>query len=118
MSTNPGTYNDIELHGYRWTEPYGQWSHAAQHHIVEFGPDGSSGELTFQDGPIPERGVNGTTNEAVLQALIDRLRALNTPPYACRENSLAITHLEEALHWLWTRTLNRQQRHVEGTAEP
>lgn len=36
----------------------------------------------------------------------------------CRENSLAITKLEEALHWLEARTKNRKAAGVEGTSEP
>lgn len=33
----------------------------------------------------------------------------------CRENSMAITKLEEALLWLRKRTMGREQRGVEGT---
>ena len=60
---------------------------------------------------------DGTTNEDVLKVLIDRMRYLNTK-IACRENSLAITKLEEALMWLNKRTENRRIRGVEGTNEP
>ncbi len=100
---------------YTWTIP-GKWSHAGDFHQVEFG-DGF-GKLIFQDGPIAEHGVNGTTNEEVLSALIDRLKALNTPPFSGRENAVAITHLETALLWLQYRTQQRQQRGVEGTGTP
>jgi hypothetical protein len=85
-----------------WTYP-GTHSVAPLHHHVEFvSQDGLQrfGTLTFQDGPVSEYGENGTTNEDVLGAIIERLNALNAPPYNCRENSLAITHLQEALHWL------------------
>lgn len=78
-------------------------------------------ELHFQDGPIAEYGVNGTTNEEVIQVLVDRLNSLQNMQerkYACRENALAITHLEEALHWLQARTAKRVQRGVEGTSTP
>lgn len=77
------------------------------------------GELHFQDGPIQEHGVNGTTNEEVIQVLVDRLdslQAMNDRKYACRENALAITHLQEALHWLQARTAARTARGVEGTS--
>lgn len=70
--------------------------------------------------PVPgsEKGeletVNdGTTNEAVLEMLIDRLMYLNNR-MACRENSIAITKLEEALMWLEKRTADRIDRKVEG----
>jgi hypothetical protein len=36
----------------------------------------------------------------------------------CRENSLAITKLQEAELWLLARKLDRQRRNVTGTKEP
>jgi len=71
--------------------------------------------LLFQNGPIAEVGVNGVTHEALLAILIDRLRCFQAGPYACRENALALTKLEEAQHWLHTRTRARMERGVEGT---
>lgn len=74
-------------------------------------------ELTilFQNGPINEAGVNGVTQEALLAIVADRLRSFQNGPYACRENALALTKIEEAQHWLHARTLARMQRGVEGT---
>ena len=60
----------------------------------------------------------GTTIEEVIQVAIDRIRELNVAPLNCRENSLAVTHLEEAQNWLHRRTLDRQKRGVEGTTNP
>jgi len=60
---------------------------------------------------------DGTTNEEVLAALIDRLQFLGSK-LPCRENSIAITHLEEALMWLEKRTASRKARNVEGTNTP
>ena len=37
--------------------------------------------------------------------------------YACRENAIAITKLEEALLWLRKRTEARVERGVEGTSK-
>ena len=74
--------------------------------------------LQFQHGPIQENGINGVQNEDVIKGLILRLQALNQPPHNCRENSLAITKLEEALHWLEHRTKLRREQGVEGTNEP
>jgi hypothetical protein len=71
--------------------------------------------LQFQNGPIAEVGVNGITHEALLAVLVDRLQAFQKGPYACRENALALTKIEEAQHWLHHRTLARMQRGVEGT---
>lgn len=56
----------------------------------------------------------GTTNEALLQVLIDRIRFLNekmSSPY----NIVALTFLEEALEALFRRTEDRVKRGVEGT---
>jgi hypothetical protein len=71
--------------------------------------------ILFQNGPIPEKGVNGITQEVLLAIVIDRLRSFQAGPYACRENALALTKVEEALHWLQQRTIARMRRGVEGT---
>lgn len=71
--------------------------------------------LFFQNGPIAEVGVNGNTNEALLAVLIDRMRGFQGGQYACRENAIALTKLEEALMWLQKRTRDRMARGVEGT---
>lgn len=60
---------------------------------------------------------DGTTNEEVLAMLIDRMRGLGEK-LPSRENSIAITKLEEALMWLNKRTANRMARGVEGTPKP
>lgn len=72
-------------------------------------------DMRFQNGPIAEVGVNGITHESVLAVIVDRLQGFQSGPYACRENALAITKLEEALHWLNHRTQQRIARGVEGT---
>lgn len=72
-------------------------------------------KISFQNGPIKEAGVNGVSQEALLAILIDRLRSFQAGPYACRENALALTKLEEANMWLQKRTRDRMVRGVEGT---
>lgn len=57
---------------------------------------------------------DGTTNEEVLDVLINRLRYLNTKA-PCRENSIVITKLEESLMWLNKRTEERIKQKVENT---
>ena len=69
----------------------------------------------FQNGPIAEAGVNGITHEALLAIVADRLRSFQSGPYSCRENALALTKIEEAQHWLQSRTRARMARGVEGT---
>lgn len=77
--------------------------------------DSSGVTILFQNGPIAEHGVNGITQEVLLAIIIDRLQCFQNGPFACRENALALTKLEEAKHWLFSRTLERMQRGVEGT---
>ena len=73
--------------------------------------------ISFQNGPRNEHGVNGITEEALIDILLDRLNAFQAGEYKCRENALVITKLEEAKHWLQHRTANRTARGVEGTME-
>lgn len=77
--------------------------------------DETSCMILFQNGPIAESGVNGVTQEALLAIVIDRLQCFQAGPYACRENALALTKLEEAAHWLEHRTKARLARGIEGT---
>lgn len=63
----------------------------------------------------PETGAEteGTTLEEMLTISLDRLNMLNKK-YPCRENSIAITKMQEALMWLNARTADRIARGVEG----
>lgn len=73
--------------------------------------------IRFQNGPINTdgNGVNGVTHEALLEVVADRLRSFQKGPYSCKANACALTHIEEAQHWLQQRTLERMRRGVEGT---
>lgn len=73
--------------------------------------------VRFQNGPIAEAGVNGISNEALLAIVEDRLQGFQSGPYACRENALALTKIQEAMHWLHHRTRERVARGVEGTSQ-
>lgn len=86
-------------------------------HVYHVGPENSTPPMTvvsFQNGPIAENGVNGVTQEVLLAIVIDRLRSFQAGSFSCRENALALTKCEEALHWLQRRTLDRMRRGVEG----
>ena len=74
--------------------------------------------IPFQNGPIAEAGVNGITQEALLAIVADRLECFQDGPYSCRENAIALTKIQEALHWLHHRTRERVARGVEGTSTP
>lgn len=100
---------------------------------------GSKTLIEFQNGPIAESGFNGISNEALVAIVIDRLRGFqhgrihesktnelttevgfdfsSRGKYACRENAVALTHLEEALMWMQKRTRDRMARGVEGTSK-
>jgi len=81
----------------------------------EWWPRKVLGKIHFQEGPIKEHGVNGVNNEDLIAMVICRLEHFQKSEFACRENALAITKLEEALLWLRKRTMGREKRGVEGT---
>ena len=77
---------------------------------------GVFGFVNFQKGPVSEEGVNGCFMEDLLAIVIDRLELFQSGEYACRENALALTKIEEAMHWLNHRSNKRRERNVEGTS--
>lgn len=82
-------------------------------------PDGGNAkgiwDIEFQNGPIQEAGVNGISGEALLAIVEDRLIGFQSGQYACRENAVALTKIQEAMMWLQKRTRDRMARGVEGT---
>lgn len=72
-------------------------------------------QIRFQNGPINLHGVNGLTQEVLLAIVQHRLECFQKGPYACRENAIALTHVQDAMHWLQHRTRARMARGVEGT---
>lgn len=74
-------------------------------------------QVIFQKGPIKENESNGIFMEDLLAICIDRLQCFQAGGYACRENALALTKIQEAMHWLRHRTEDRKRRGVEGTSE-
>ncbi len=93
---------------------------ANHQYAVEHNPSGRDGfiyNIGFQNGPISVdgNGVNGLTHEVLLSIVADRLRSFQKGEYACKANACALTHIEEAQHWLQQRTLERMRRGVEGT---
>ena len=79
-------------------------------------------DINWQAGPLgrgEDRLVpNGAFVEDVIAAALQRIQYYNETEFRCRQNSLAITHLEEALFWLRDRTEEREARQVEGTHQP
>lgn len=78
-------------------------------------PDETGVAVLFQNGPIPENGVNGLTQEALLAIVADRLECFQAGPYACKENGEALAHVKAAQEALLSRTRARMARGVEGT---
>ncbi len=76
---------------------------------------GNGVAILFQNGPIPEVGVNGVTNEALLAIVADRLNAFQCGPFGCRENEEALAAVWTAIDRLQERTRKRLARGVEGT---
>ncbi len=66
-----------------------------------------------QKGPIKEVGENGCQIDELIHIALVVIRDLNRQ-FPCRENSITITKLEEALLWLDARKKDREQRAVEG----
>lgn len=75
--------------------------------------DENSIKFTLQQGAIKENGVNGCQIDNVIYAIAEILRFFNKR-FPCRENSCAITHLDEAMMWLEKRKKDREERGVEG----
>ena len=75
--------------------------------------------INWQNGPLgrgaEHRHPNGAFVEGVIAAAIDRIQWYQDSKFKCRENALAITKLEEALHWLDWRTRRRESSGIEGT---
>jgi hypothetical protein len=78
--------------------------------------------ITWQNGPRGNADgtldePNGAFIEDVLWAALQRLEFFNETKYRDRSNSIAITHIEQALQALHDRSLERAYRGVEGKHE-
>jgi len=71
--------------------------------------------VTFigQMGPVNEVGVNGCQIDDMIKFARRTIEVFNAK-FPCRENSIAITKLQEAEMWLEERRSERSQRGVEG----
>lgn len=82
---------------------------------------GTGFQIAWQRGPLG-RGAdrippNGAFVEDVIAAVVQRIEHYQSTEFRCRENAIALTHLETALLWLNKRTQDREARGVEGTHE-
>ena len=76
---------------------------------------GSEIKIIIQNGPVKEVGNNGADIEVLGELWLDILNDFNSGEHRCRENSITITKIEEALMWQQKRRENREKRGVEGT---
>lgn len=81
--------------------------------FVELDGENATVKFKLQDGSIKEHGENGCQIDELIYIANVILREFNRR-FPCRENSCAITKLDEALHWLKARTADREKRGVEG----
>jgi len=92
------------------------------------GPDGNPAggsvngvglTINWQNGPLGRDSdriePNGAFVETVISAVVARIEYYQASKFKCRENAIALTHLETALLWLNKRTADREDREVEGT---
>jgi hypothetical protein len=88
---------------------------ASHEYVILKGISETVSKIKFQKGPVKESDANGCFIEDLIAICIDRLEGFQSGGFPCRENALALTKLDEALHWLDHRTKDRQKREVEGT---
>ena len=81
---------------------------------IQLGIDKGSISFTLQTGPIKEVGVNGCQIDALIEMAREIIAYFNKQ-YPCRENSLVLTKLDEAMMWLKERTSRREREKTEGT---
>jgi hypothetical protein len=90
-----------------------------KYQLTNFEDNNSNQVIQFIEKQLVEKSTelktvnDGTTNEEVLEMLIDRMSYLQAK-FPCKENACVITKLEESLMWLNKRTSDRIKRNVEG----
>lgn len=73
-------------------------------------------DIIWQHGGTATTERNGAFIEDVLAMVYARLKGFNEE-FPCRENSLALTKIEEAVLWLAQRKAERENRNVYGKDE-
>jgi hypothetical protein len=89
--------------------PAGAWN---GQRFVTVSEDRNSVTFKMQAGTYLAAGHNGVYVDSLIQFALAQVQALNTGPLACREYSMVVTDLENALLHLLRRQVSRQ---VEGT---
>jgi len=95
----------FELKRVSWKQP--------DSNFIEINDNANAITFKIQNGPIKENGVNGCQVQTIIATAKKIIEELNRK-YPCRENSMCITKLDEALMWSRERTRDREVRNVEG----
>jgi len=107
----PDKFNESGAMDYKWFE-----KDIRPNNFIYVRHDVNSLSFTIQNGPIKEVGINGCQVNEIIEASKIILEGLNAK-FPCRENSMAITKLDECLMWLEKRTKDRESRGVEGLSK-
>lgn len=107
----PDKFNESGAMDYKWFE-----ADIRPKNFVYVRQDKNSIAFTIQNGPIKEAGINGCQVDTLIEAAKIIIECLNQK-FPCRENSMAITKLDESLMWLDKRKKDREARNVEGTSK-
>lgn len=106
----PEKFNESGAMDYKWFE-----KDIRPNHFIYVRHDVNSISFTIQNGPIGEVGINGCQVDEIIETAKIIIEKLNLK-FPCRENSMAITKLDECMMWLNKRKTDRQKRGVEGTS--
>ena len=72
--------------------------------------------IRFQKGARKDpEARHGVLDNDLLEIVRDRLKSFQAGDYPCRENEMALMHIEEALMWMNRRVEDRAERQVLGT---
>lgn len=85
-------------------------------HTYSIRGGGKTITIQFQCGPREEPdSTPGVLDVDLLEIVRDRLIGFQKGDFACRENAIALTHIEDALLWMDRRVRDRANRNVLGT---
>jgi len=105
-----------EVHREGEIGPGGAYHHYVVFHGLDPERDETRTDIKFQKGPRNvETSVGGVLDVDLLEIVRDRLQAFQEGDFRCRENAIALTHIEEALLWMNKRVEDRAERNVLGT---
>ena len=82
------------------------------------GHDIAVSTISFQKGHHTDpEARHGVLDADLLEIVRDRLQCFQKGEFSTRENSIALTHIEEALLWMNKRVEDRIERNALGTYE-